>query len=198
MGPVTGAWVRETVGAEVASIPWLAKDSGLAALQLTTSATSTGGVHDVEVAFYGTSHVHDLAALEMKPPMAQPSLHRLRSLGGKHELKVPPSAGRACTRGHGNVVCSMEGSIASAQHGGDGAVQGQLLTREGLTLTEDPEVFQLLGVYVAATGHLHAKVEPASGPMTVALADNETMVHPAAYRSAPDLLQCSAYIGSGL
>ena len=64
-------------------------------------------------------------------------------------------------------------------------MQGQLLTREGLTLTEDPEVFQLLGVYVAATGHLHARVEPASGPMTVALADNETTVHPAAYRSAP-------------
>ena len=59
------------------------------------------------------------------------------------------------------------------------------MTREGLTLTEDPEVFQLLGVYVAATGHLHAKVEPAAGPVTVALADNETTVHPAAYRSAP-------------
>ena len=64
-------------------------------------------------------------------------------------------------------------------------MQGQLLTREGLTLTEDPEVFQLLGVYVVATGQLHAKVEPASGPVTVALADNETTVHPAAYRWIP-------------
>lgn len=68
------------------------------------------------------------------------------------------------------------------QHGAICAVQGQLLTREGLTLTEDPEVFQLLGVYVVATGQLHAKVEPASGPVTVALGDNETTVHPAAYR----------------
>ena len=64
-------------------------------------------------------------------------------------------------------------------------MQGQLLTREGLTLTEDPEVFQLLGVYVVATGQLHAKVEPASGPVAVALADNETTLHPAAYRCAP-------------
>ena len=71
------------------------------------------------------------------------------------------------------------------QRGVDGAVQGQLLTREGLTLTEDPEVFQLLGVYVVATGQLHAKVEPASGPVTVALAENETAVHPAAFRLDP-------------
>ena len=70
-------------------------------------------------------------------------------------------------------------------------VQGQILMREGLTLTEDPEVFKLLGVYVAATGHLHAEVEPASGPVTVALADNETAVHPAAYRSATFRLQCA-------
>lgn len=62
------------------------------------------------------------------------------------------------------------------------ALQGQLLTREGLTLTEDPEVFSLVGVYVAATGRLRAKMEPASGPVLVALADNETNVHPAAYR----------------
>lgn len=61
-------------------------------------------------------------------------------------------------------------------------LQGQLLTREGLTLTEDPEVFKLVGVYVLATGRLHAKVEPVSGPVVVALADNETAMHPAAYR----------------
>ena len=65
-----------------------------------------------------------------------------------------------------------------------GAVQGQLLTREGLTLTEDPEVFRLVGVYVAATGRLHARVEPDAGPLMVSLAENETAVHPAAYRSA--------------
>jgi len=41
--------VREKVGEEVANIPWLSKESGLAALQLTTSATRTEGLHDVEV-----------------------------------------------------------------------------------------------------------------------------------------------------
>lgn len=65
-----------------------------------------------------------------------------------------------------------------------GAVQGQLLTREGLTLTEDPEVFKLVGVYVAATGRLHARVEPDAGPLMVSLAENETAAHPAAHRSA--------------
>ena len=65
-----------------------------------------------------------------------------------------------------------------------GAAQGQLLTREGLTLTEDPEVFKLVGVYVAATGRLHARVEPDAGPLMVSLAENETAAHPAAYRSA--------------
>ena len=75
-------------------------------------------------------------------------------------------------------------SPACTIHCAHGALQGQLLTREGLTLTEDPEVFQLSGVYIAATGRLHAKVEPASGPVTVALADNESTVHPAAYRRA--------------
>ena len=51
LGTATGAWVRETIGGEVANIPWLSRDSGLAALQLTSSATSTEGLHDVEVAF---------------------------------------------------------------------------------------------------------------------------------------------------
>jgi len=41
--------VREKIGEEVANIPWVSKESGLAALQLTTSATSTEGLHDVEV-----------------------------------------------------------------------------------------------------------------------------------------------------
>ncbi len=34
----------------MANIPWLSKESGLAAFQLTTSSTSTEGLHDVEVA----------------------------------------------------------------------------------------------------------------------------------------------------
>ncbi len=56
LGLFTGAWVREAVGRELANIPWLSKDSGLAAFQLTTSATSTEGLHDVEVASCVTFH----------------------------------------------------------------------------------------------------------------------------------------------
>ena len=61
LGLFTGAWVREAVGRELANIPWLSKDSGLAAFQLTTSATSTEGLHDVEVASCVT--LHHLATL---------------------------------------------------------------------------------------------------------------------------------------
>ncbi|CAK0754278.1 hypothetical protein CVIRNUC_002285 [Coccomyxa viridis] len=108
-GNLKGAWVRQRVGGEVGDVPWLTKDSGLTALQLSTTASGVEGLHDVE---------------------------------------------------------------------------GQLLTREGLTLTEDPEVFKLVGVYVAATGRLHARVEPDAGPLMVSLAENETAAHPAAHRQA--------------
>lgn len=41
--------MRESIGGEAAGIPWLSKESGLVALQLSTSASGVEGLHDVEV-----------------------------------------------------------------------------------------------------------------------------------------------------
>lgn len=46
---IIGAWVRESIGGEAAGIPWLSKESGLIALQLSTSTSGVEGLHDVEV-----------------------------------------------------------------------------------------------------------------------------------------------------
>jgi hypothetical protein len=49
-----------------------------------------------------------------------------------------------------------------------------MLLRDGVYMTEEPEVLKLTGVYVAATGRLHAHVQPARGPLTVPLGGNST------------------------
>ena len=41
--------MRQRVGGEVGDVPWLTKDSGLTALQLSTTASGVEGLHDVEV-----------------------------------------------------------------------------------------------------------------------------------------------------
>ena len=41
--------MRQRVGGEVGDVPWLIKDSGLAALQLSTATSGVEGLHDVEV-----------------------------------------------------------------------------------------------------------------------------------------------------
>ena len=41
--------MRQRVGGQVGDVPWLTKNSGLAALQLSSTATGVEGLHDVEV-----------------------------------------------------------------------------------------------------------------------------------------------------
>ena len=41
--------MRQRMGGEVGNVPWLTKGSGLAALQLSTTASGVEGLHDVEV-----------------------------------------------------------------------------------------------------------------------------------------------------
>ena len=53
---VVGAWLRQRVGSEVGDVPWLTRDSGLAALQLSTTATGVEGLHDVEVSQAPETH----------------------------------------------------------------------------------------------------------------------------------------------
>lgn len=55
---VAGAWARQRVGGEAGSISWLSKESGLAALQLSTSATATEGLHDVKVLCTSRAPLH--------------------------------------------------------------------------------------------------------------------------------------------
>jgi hypothetical protein len=45
----TGNWRKVRVGEELASVDWLEKDGGVIGFQLSTSPSSTVGVHDVEV-----------------------------------------------------------------------------------------------------------------------------------------------------
>ncbi len=50
--------------------------------------------------------------------------------------------------------------------------QGEMAFREGLYLAEEPELLKLAGVYVAATGRLHAQADLAGGPIVIPLAGN--------------------------
>lgn len=53
-------------------------------------------------------------------------------------------------------------------------LQGDLLLRDSMYMTEEPEALKLAGVYVAATGHLHARMQPVAGPISVSIEDNAT------------------------
>ncbi len=64
-------------------------------------------------------------------------------------------------------------------------VQGEMALREGLYLAEEPELLKLSGVYVAATGRLHAQAELAGGPIVVPLAGNASDMDTADYRCFP-------------
>jgi hypothetical protein len=54
-------------------------------------------------------------------------------------------------------------------------VQGDLLLRDGVYMTEEPEVLKLAGVYVASTGQLHARVQPVKGPIFLPVEENSTV-----------------------
>ena len=51
--------------------------------------------------------------------------------------------------------------------------QGELLIKDGLYMTEEATVFDLEGVYVAATGQLHVQAAPAGGPLRLPLNDSD-------------------------
>ena len=61
--------------------------------------------------------------------------------------------------------------------------QGELLLRDGVYLTEEPTALTLDGVYVAATGQLHARASPAGGQLRLPLNESEAQDLPE-YRCA--------------
>ncbi|CAL8462582.1 g2115 [Coccomyxa elongata] len=64
-------------------------------------------------------------------------------------------------------------------------VEGEMAFREGLYLAEEPELLKLAGVYVAATGRLHAQADLAGGPIVIPLAGNASdVVDTQDYRTA--------------
>ena len=64
--------------------------------------------------------------------------------------------------------------------------QGELVLKDGLYMTEEATVFDLEGVYVAATGQLHVQAAPAGGPLRLLLntSDAGAVEHLPEYRSA--------------
>ena len=63
--------------------------------------------------------------------------------------------------------------------------------REGLYLAEEPELLKLSGVYVAATGRLHAQAQLAGGQLVIPLAGNVSDMDTQEYRCADPIALCS-------
>lgn len=60
--------------------------------------------------------------------------------------------------------------------------QGEMALKEGLYLAEEPELLKLSGVYVAATGRLHAQAQLAGPQIVIPLAGNASDMDTQEYR----------------
>ena len=75
------------------------------------------------------------------------------------------------------LVCSREGTteheaalcLVNNGHSGPYLVQGELVVRDGVYVSEDNAAMRLTGVYVPATGRLLAVAEPAAPVLAVPL-----------------------------
>ena len=63
-------------------------------------------------------------------------------------------------------------------------MQGEIVLRDGVYLTEDDAVLQLAGVYVVATGRIHAVAQPVSPALRLGLEPSDIEQNSVGYRCA--------------